>query len=147
MDANADQPARLETLQEEFAQLKAQNATIMSQQVQILQQLGGAIPTLTSPTTMPSSDTKLRPALTNEFDGDWTKGRAFLNSCELYVNLVPHQFADDEKAILWAISYENRQSHTLCPTSRPLLSRQWNAKVQHLGRIPLGIHRQILAKE
>jgi hypothetical protein len=74
MDADADQPARMEILEEEFAQLKAQNTTIMNQQAQILQKLGGAIATLTSPTTTLSSDTKLKPASPNDFNRDWTKG-------------------------------------------------------------------------
>jgi nucleotide-binding universal stress UspA family protein len=108
MDAERDQPARLETLEEEFAQLKAQNMTIMTQQAQILQKLGGTVPALTSPTVTPisgASDSKLKPAPPNEFDGSRSKGRAFLTSCDLYVSLVPHQFANDEKAVLWAISY------------------------------------------
>jgi hypothetical protein len=84
MDADMDQPAQLEILEEEFAQLKAQNATIMSQQAQILQKLRGMIPTLTSPTTTLSS--KLKPASPINFDRVQTKGQAFLNSCELYVN-------------------------------------------------------------
>jgi hypothetical protein len=74
MDTNVDQPAQLETLEEEFTQLKAQNATIMSQQVQILQKIRGAIPTLTSLTTMASSETKLKSASLNDFDGHQTKG-------------------------------------------------------------------------
>jgi hypothetical protein len=74
MDADADQPAQMEILKEEFTQLKAQNATIMNQQAQILQKLGGAIPTLTPPTTTPSSDTKLKLASPNDFDRDQTKG-------------------------------------------------------------------------
>jgi hypothetical protein len=80
----------------------------MSQQAQILQKLGGMIPALTSPTITPNSrtlDSKLKLAPPNEFDGSRSKGRAFLTSCDLYVNLVPHQFANDEKAVLWAISY------------------------------------------
>jgi hypothetical protein len=108
MDAETDQPAQLETLEGEFAQPKVQNATIMSQQAQILQKLRGTIPTLTSPTiTLNSgtSDSKLKPAPPNEFDGSWSKGWAFLISCTLYVNLVPHQFTNDEKAVLCAISY------------------------------------------
>jgi hypothetical protein len=108
MDTDVDQPAQLETLKEEFAQLKAQNATIMSQQAQILQNLRGTIPTLTSPTITPNSrtlDSKLKLAPPNEFDVSPSKGRAFLTSCDLYVNLVPHQFTNDEKAVLWDILY------------------------------------------
>lgn len=47
----------------------------------------------------------LKPASPNDFSGDRTKGRAFLNSCELYINLVPHQFADDHAKIMWAFSF------------------------------------------
>ena len=33
------------------------------------------------------------------------KGWAFLNSCDLYISLVPHQFPDEEKTVHWAVSY------------------------------------------
>jgi hypothetical protein len=108
MDAETDQPAQLKILEEESSQLKVQNAIIMSQQAQILQKLRGTIPTLTSLTITPNSgtlDSKLKLAPPNEFDRSRSKGRAFLMSCDVYVNLVPHQFANDEKAVLWAISY------------------------------------------
>jgi hypothetical protein len=52
------------------------------------------------------SDTRhLKPATPNDFGGDRTKGRAFLNSCELYQALVPSQFADDHAKIMWAFSF------------------------------------------
>jgi hypothetical protein len=106
MDTEMDQPARLEILEDEFTQLKAQNATIMSQQAEILQKLvGTTIPALTPLTTSGTSDSKLKLAPPNDFNGTQSKGQAFLTSCDLYVNLVPHQFADDKKAVLWAISY------------------------------------------
>lgn len=105
MDTETD-PVRLEIIEEELTQLKAQNATIMTQQAEILQKLGKTtIFTPTPPAVTGTSDNKLKPAPPNDFDGTRSKGRAFLTSCDLYVNLVPHQFADDEKAILWAISY------------------------------------------
>jgi len=47
----------------------------------------------------------LKPTTLNEFSGDQTKGRAFLNSCKLYINLVPHQFVDDHAKIMWAFSF------------------------------------------
>jgi hypothetical protein len=106
MDTETDQPAQLETLKDEFTQLKAQNATIMTQQAEILHKLGGrTMPTLTPPITTRTSDNKLKLAPLNYFDGVWSKECAFLTSCDLYINLVPHQFADDEKAVLWAILY------------------------------------------
>jgi hypothetical protein len=70
MDTKTDQPARLEILEDEFTQLKAQNSTIMSQQAQTLQKLGGTTaPTLTPPTTSGTSDSKRKLAPLNDFDG------------------------------------------------------------------------------
>ena len=46
-----------------------------------------------------------KPATPNDFSGDRTKGRAFINSCELYMALAPHQFADDNAKIMWAFSF------------------------------------------
>ena len=61
----------------------------------------------TTPT--PSSKTtpvsRLKPATPTDFDGSREKGRAFLNSCDLYVALVPDQFANDDARIYWALSY------------------------------------------
>lgn len=46
-----------------------------------------------------------KPATPNDFSGDRAKGRAFINSCELYMALAPHQFADDNAKIMWAFSF------------------------------------------
>jgi Retrotransposon gag protein/Zinc knuckle len=48
---------------------------------------------------------KLKPASPNDFDGDRTKGRAFLSSCELYFQLAPHLFPDPNTAVHWVMSY------------------------------------------
>jgi hypothetical protein len=72
MDTEMD-PVQLEILKEELTQLKAQNATIMTQQAQILQKLGGLKTTTTLtptlPTTTGTSDNKLKLAPLNDFDG------------------------------------------------------------------------------
>src|ERR1700676_455122 len=47
----------------------------------------------------------LKPASPNEFDGDHLKGRAFLNSCRLYIALCEHQFTDEQAQIHWALSF------------------------------------------
>ena len=44
-------------------------------------------------------------ATPNNFLGDCTKGRTFINSCELYMALTPHQFMDDNAKIMWAFSF------------------------------------------
>ena len=53
----------------------------------------------------PSGIRHLKPATPNDFSGDRTKGQAFLNSCELYITLAPHQFVDDSAKIMWALSF------------------------------------------
>jgi hypothetical protein len=47
----------------------------------------------------------IKPATPNEFVGDHVKGRAFLNSCELYIRLAPTQFTDNHAKIMWAFSF------------------------------------------
>ena len=47
----------------------------------------------------------LKPALLLEFDGDHTKGMAFLNSCQVYIHLCPNSFTDEQAKIVWAMSY------------------------------------------
>jgi hypothetical protein len=45
------------------------------------------------------------PALPNEFDGNRTKGLAFLRSCQTYIRLCSDNFSDDQMKIVWALSY------------------------------------------
>jgi hypothetical protein len=45
------------------------------------------------------------PALPNEFDGDRSRGQAFLRSCQTYILLCPESFSDDQTKIVWALSY------------------------------------------
>jgi len=48
---------------------------------------------------------KVRPASPPDFDGDCTKGLAFLNSCQTYVQLCPEEFENEQTVIVWAMSY------------------------------------------
>jgi hypothetical protein len=61
------------------------------------------LPVLPPPT--PSRTRTARPAAPPDFDGDRTKGMAFLNSCQTYVRLCPMEFPDDQAKIVWAMSY------------------------------------------
>jgi hypothetical protein len=45
------------------------------------------------------------PALPSEFDGDRSKGLAFLYSCQTYIRLCSDSFSDDQTKITWALSY------------------------------------------
>jgi len=52
-----------------------------------------------------NTSSKLKPAPPSDFDGDHTKGRAFLNSCELYIRLAPDRFPDEPSKVYWALTY------------------------------------------
>lgn len=47
----------------------------------------------------------VEPAQPSEFDGDRSKGRAFLNSCLLYLSFCSKDFPDDQARILWMLSF------------------------------------------
>src|SRR5271156_6399046 len=58
------------------------------------------------PETRPTPSTRgLRPASPSEFDGDRSKGMAFLYSCQTYIRLCSDSFPDDQTKIMWALSY------------------------------------------
>jgi len=59
----------------------------------------------TQPTPVAPKAHGLKPALPLEFDGDHTKGMAFLNSCQVYICLCPNSFLDKQAKIVWAMSY------------------------------------------
>jgi hypothetical protein len=64
-------------------------------------------PTPIPTTHTPSAGRKnlLRPSVPADFDGDRTKGKAFLTSCRTYIRLCPEAFTDDDVKIVWALSY------------------------------------------
>ena len=64
------------------------------------------------PTPIPTNNTPsagwktlLRPSVPTDFDGDRTKGKAFLTSCRTYIRLCPEGFPDDNVKIVWLLSY------------------------------------------
>ena len=60
-------------------------------------------PIVTAPT--PDNKSRIKPSPPAEFSGERSKGRAFLNSCELYIRLAPHQFESEKAKIAWAYSF------------------------------------------
>jgi len=40
-----------------------------------------------------------------DFGGERYNGRAFLNSCSLYIRLALEQFHNEEERILWALTF------------------------------------------
>ena len=66
-------------------------------------------PPVNLPSPVPSTLTKQRtrpklPSLPN-FSSERTSGRAFLNSCTLYLCLAPEQFSCDEEKIFWTLAF------------------------------------------
>jgi hypothetical protein len=108
---------RVSTLEQQFAKMEAQEIDIQ-QKLELL--LSHAlqkpaqplpIPPVSVPTD-PTSRTDLRhstrvarPAIPPEFNGDCSKGLAFLNSCQTYARLCLEEFPDDQTKIIWAMSY------------------------------------------
>jgi hypothetical protein len=52
-----------------------------------------------------SHSPRIKPASPDNFDGDRSKGRAFLTSCELYLSLAGSEYPDEQARIHWALSF------------------------------------------
>jgi hypothetical protein len=48
---------------------------------------------------------RMKPASPDNFDGDRSKGRTFLTSCELYLSLTGPNYPDEQSHIHWALSF------------------------------------------
>jgi hypothetical protein len=48
---------------------------------------------------------RAKPGVPQDFDGDREKGRAFFNSCRIYIRSCGSEFANDQAKITWALSY------------------------------------------
>ena len=70
-----------------------------------------------------------RPAAPPDFDGDRTKGMAFLNSCQTYIRLCPKEFQDEQTKIVWAMSYM-KSGH----------AQKWTARIFHWEQQPENLH-------
>jgi hypothetical protein len=61
------------------------------------------VPAFTIPTstTIPTAlqPSWIRPCTPNDFDGDQSKGQAFLTSCEIYTSLTASDFPNDQMQI------------------------------------------------
>jgi hypothetical protein len=52
-----------------------------------------------------SHSLQIKPASLDNFDGDRSKGRTFLTSCELYLSLTGPDYPDEQARIHWALSF------------------------------------------
>jgi hypothetical protein len=48
---------------------------------------------------------QINPASPDNIDGDRSKGRTFLTSCELYLLLAGPDYQDEQSCIHWALSF------------------------------------------
>ena len=62
---------------------------------------------LPSPAPATPSKQRTRPKLPSplDFSGERSSGRAFLNSCTLYLRLAPEQFSCNEEKIFWTLAF------------------------------------------
>jgi len=60
-----------------------------------------------SPAPAASSKQRARPKLPSppDFSGERSSGRAFLNSCTLYLRLAPEQFTCSKEKIFWTLAF------------------------------------------
>jgi len=47
----------------------------------------------------------LKPSAPSDFNGDRSKGKAFLTSCRTYIRLCPEAFEDEIQQVVWVMSY------------------------------------------
>jgi len=98
---------QLVTLEQALAELQAKDANTQHKLdilIPHIPQSKNPIPsTQLTPVTLKAH--RLKPALLSEFDGDCTKGMAFLNSCQVYIRLCLNSFMDEQAKIIWAMSY------------------------------------------
>jgi len=101
--------------------INATLAGLIAQLQQLTQLITAPTPTVASPLILPSpppvsppspvpaapSKQRTRPKLPSppDFSGERSSGRTFLNSCTLYLCLVPEQFTCDEEKIFWTLAF------------------------------------------
>ena len=127
---------RLDALESDMGQVMTQlmalNATL---QTFINNQNSGPSPpaptmdtTSETGATGAGGSTKIKPAPPSDFDGDHGKGRAFLNSCELYLRLSPNRFPDELSKIYWALTYMK--------TDRAYMFANRTLRYENLTKVP-----------
>src|SRR6266487_2868510 len=104
---------RLDALESDMGQIMAQ-LMVLNSTLQTLINNQNPVPNPTASTVDVASETeratgggttKIKPAPPSDFDGDHGKGRAFLNSCKLYLCLSPNRFPNELSKIYWALTY------------------------------------------
>jgi hypothetical protein len=100
------EPDRMSFLESRISEMQASQEVTRLQLEQLIatknQSLNSEKPT---DGKIPPKTRTARPATPPDFDGDRSKGLAFLNSCQTYIRLCPTEFPDEQTQIVWAMSY------------------------------------------
>ena len=102
----------MSTMEQAMADMRAHQAESDIQFEQILtaisrlSQLTQPLESTNIPKVHPESPPlRACPATPPDFDGDRSRGMAFLNSCQTYIRLCPSEFPDEQTKLAWAMSY------------------------------------------
>jgi Retrotransposon gag protein/Zinc knuckle len=116
-DFSEDTPAtasRLAALEAAYERIISDNAATQQLLLTLMKRSDPSVPvtppTISSlpPTILtPPKRTVVKPSSPCDFDGERSKGRAFLTSCRTYIRLCPDSFPDEPTKIMWALSYMN----------------------------------------
>jgi len=99
---------RVEYLEEQVVELRMQNELInntLSTLIDKIDSLSAVPASRINSLPNPEPRSHVKPSPLQEFSRDRAKGRAFLNSCELYFQLAPHQFTSEHEKVSWAYSF------------------------------------------
>ena len=131
-----DVEARFANNENELQEIQTAVDRLTQQLDQFLKHFGTTVLASNSPPTSPQLPTSTvatpapilrpKPATPLDFDGDCTckRGRAFLNSCELFYALCPSDFVNDQARVLWTLSFMK----TGCVNSFVEQTLQWEAR-------------------
>jgi hypothetical protein len=82
-----------------------------------------------APSTRETKARKIKPSQPGDFDGSRAKGRAFINSCMIYISLCPAEFTTEQDKVKWVLSFMKKDraatfsDHTLRIETRTGLPR------------------------
>lgn len=93
---------KIDTLEEEVGTLRVENNKLADQIQDLTAKFTQFI--LAKPVEK-LKKVSLKPSPPSKFSGDRSKGQAFLNLCQLYIQLALEQFEDDSASIYWAITF------------------------------------------
>lgn len=142
MDHDPVSDDRVSTLEQAVAKLQARDLenqnkldSLLASMAQLLQAKPAletplpAKPNVLSPPADSPRTRTARPAAPPDFDGDRTKGMAFLNSCQTYIRLCPKEFQDEQTKIVWAMSYMKSGR-----------AQKWTARIFRWEQLPENLH-------